>query len=83
MAEDHLDQEGHHRSLREDRRGILWTLTLGAYNATDDPVEIPIGERFCQMIFEGLTSKSMKDYSERSGHYQNQTGVTLEAVNKK
>ena len=63
--------------------GFCGTLTLGAYNATDDPVEIPIGERFCQMVFEGLTSKSMKDYAERSGHYQNQTGVTLEAVNKK
>lgn len=57
--------------------GFEGTLTLGAYNATDDPVEIPIGERFCQMVFESLSSPSSKDYSKRSGHYQGQTGVTL------
>ncbi len=62
--------------------GFEGTLTLGAYNATDDPVEIPIGERFCQMVFESLTSDTAKDYSQRSGHYQGQTGVTLEPVKK-
>ena len=63
--------------------GFEGTLTLGAYNATDDPVELPIGERFCQMVFETLNSETVKAYSERSGHYQGQTGVTLEPVNKK
>ena len=58
--------------------GFEGTLTLGAYNATDDPVEIPIGDRFCQMVFEGLNSTSIRDYAQRSGHYQGQTGVTLE-----
>ena len=58
--------------------GFEGTLTLGAYNATDDPVEIPIGDRFCQMVFEGLNSMSIKDYAQRSGHYQGQTGGTLE-----
>ena len=43
---------------------------------------MPIGERFCQMVFETLESGTIKDYSERSGHYQGQTGVTLEQVNK-
>jgi len=57
--------------------GFEGTLTLGAYNASDDIVEIPIGERFCQMVFESLHTSADKDYSKRSGNYQGQTGVTL------
>ncbi|HKM13981.1 MAG TPA: dCTP deaminase [Candidatus Methanomethylophilaceae archaeon] len=62
--------------------GFEGTLTLGAYNATDEPIELPIGERFCQMIFETLSSDSGKDYAERSGNYQGQTGITLDPVKK-
>ncbi len=62
--------------------GFEGTLTLGAYNATDDPVEIPIGERFCQMVFENLNSMPYKAYAERSGNYQGQTGVTLDPLKK-
>ncbi len=62
--------------------GFEGTLTLGAYNATDDVIEIPIGERFCQMVFETLNTHSLKDYAERSGHYQGETGVTLEPIKK-
>ncbi|MBR3410077.1 MAG: dCTP deaminase [Candidatus Methanomethylophilaceae archaeon] len=62
--------------------GFEGTLTLGAYNATDDPVQLPIGERFCQMVFETLSSETLKDYAQRSGNYQGQTGVTLEPVKK-
>ncbi len=57
--------------------GFEGTLTLGAYNASDEPVELPIGERFCQMVLEELSSPSEKSYEKRSGHYQGQTGVTL------
>ncbi len=63
--------------------GFEGTLTLGAYNATDTAIEIPIGERFCQMVFETLTSASDKDYARRSGNYQGQTGITLESVKRK
>ena len=62
--------------------GFEGTLTLGAYNASDDYVEIPIGERFCQMVFETLNSETIKDYSQRSGHYQGQTGITLDPLKK-
>ncbi len=62
--------------------GFEGTLTLGAYNATDDPVEIPVGERFCQMVFETLNSETVKDYSQRSGNYQGQTGITLDPLKK-
>lgn len=62
--------------------GFEGTLTLGAYNATDETVELPIGERFCQMVFETLNSESVEDYSKRSGHYQGQTGITLDPIKK-
>ncbi|MDR2845766.1 MAG: dCTP deaminase [Candidatus Methanoplasma sp.] len=62
--------------------GFEGTLTLGALNTTGDVIEIPIGERFCQMVFETLTSESDKDYAQRSGNYQGQTGVTLDPVKK-
>lgn len=62
--------------------GFEGTLTLGAYNATDDVIEIPIGERFCQMVLETLSSPSEKSYAKRSGHYQGQTGVTLDPLKK-
>jgi dCTP deaminase len=57
--------------------GFEGTLTLGAFNASDDFVDIPIKERFCQMVFETLHSAADKVYAERSGNYQGQTGVTL------
>jgi dCTP deaminase len=62
--------------------GFEGTLTLGGYNASGEPVEIPIGERFCQMVFETLSSASAKNYAKRSGHYQGQTGITLKPVGK-
>ena len=57
--------------------GFEGTLTLGAYNASEDAIELPIGERFCQMVFETLHSSAAKGYGERSGNYQGQEGVTL------
>ena len=62
--------------------GFEGTLTLGAYNATDDEIEIPIGERFCQMVLETLSSQSVKSYEKRSGNYQGQTGITLDPIRK-
>ena len=58
--------------------GFQGTLTLGAYNATDETIEIPIGDRFCQMVMEYLHTPAQKDYSSRSGNYQGQKGITLE-----
>ena len=61
--------------------GFEGTLTLGSYNSSDSEVEIPIGERYCQLVFQTMTSPSEKSYEKRSGHYQNQTGVTLRPKN--
>jgi dCTP deaminase len=57
--------------------GFHGTLTFGCFNASDKDVEIPIGDRFCQIVFENLQSVPKALYSERSGKYQNQRGVTL------
>ncbi len=58
--------------------GFRGTLTLGGYNANASEVlELPIGERFAQIVFEDLTSPAEKAYAERSGHWQDQQGVRL------
>jgi dCTP deaminase len=58
--------------------GFHGTLTFGCFNASDKEVEIPIGDRFCQIVFEYLEQIPKALYHERSGNYQNQRGVTLE-----
>lgn len=57
--------------------GFEGTLTVGGYNVGRAPIEIPIGDRFCQMAFEKLSSPPRALYAERSGNYQGQTGITL------
>jgi dCTP deaminase len=57
--------------------GFRGTLTLPAFNASHEPLELPIGERFAQVVFLMLTSPSDKGYEKRSGHYQGQEGVRL------
>ena len=57
--------------------GFHGTLTISCFNANDTEVEIPIGDRFCQIVFEQLSEKAQSLYHERSGTYQNQRGVTL------
>jgi dCTP deaminase len=57
--------------------GFHGTLTFGCFNASDSDVEIPIGDRFCQIVFENLASEPKALYNEGSGTYQNQRGVTL------
>ena len=58
--------------------GFNGNLTFSAYNASNDPVDVPVGDRFAQVIFEELASASTKSYAERSGNYQGQRGITLE-----
>jgi dCTP deaminase len=58
--------------------GFQGTLTFGCFNASDKEVEIPIGDRFCQIVFETLESVPKALYHERSGTYQNQRGLTLQ-----
>jgi len=57
--------------------GFNGNLTFSAYNASKGAVDVPIGERFAQVVFEELRSTPMKSYKERSGNYQGQRGITL------
>ncbi len=58
--------------------GFSGTLTFGAFNAAADFLELPIGERFAQIVFLTLDSPASETYDRRSGTYQGQKGVTLE-----
>lgn len=57
--------------------GFSGALTFGAFNASDEALDIPIGDRFAQVVLFTLESPASATYKERSGTYQNQKGVTL------
>ncbi|HET6404058.1 MAG TPA: dCTP deaminase [Candidatus Thermoplasmatota archaeon] len=57
--------------------GFEGTLTVGGLNAGRGAIDILIGDRFCQLVFERLESLPQRSYVERSGNYQGQTGITL------
>ncbi|HYM38939.1 MAG TPA: dCTP deaminase [Thermoplasmata archaeon] len=56
--------------------GFSGTLTFGALNASDATLDVPVGERFAQIVFQALESPAAATYEERSGTYQGQRGVT-------
>jgi dCTP deaminase len=62
--------------------GFRGTLTFTAFNASEKDLEIPIGSRFVQIVFERMHSPVAQTYEKRSGNYQNQSGVTLEPIKK-
>lgn len=53
-----------------------------AVNVSPNPIEVPIGSRFVQMVFEKLHSPANLTYEKRSGNYQGQNGITLAPVDK-
>ncbi len=57
--------------------GFRGTLTLLAYNSSDEELPVPVGETFAQVVLLALSSASEKGYEKRSGHYQDQRGVRL------
>ena len=59
--------------------GFHGTLTISCFNASDDSLEIPIGDRFCQIVFEKLESPPSELYEKKSGNYQNQRGIKLQS----
>ncbi len=64
-------------SLGKVDAGFDGTLTLMGYNMSDKNVELPIGSRFVQIVFEKMESAAELTYEKRSGHYQGEKGVTL------
>jgi dCTP deaminase len=57
--------------------GFHGTLTISCFNSNDEPLEIPIGDRFCQIVFENMQSVPSELYDKKSGNYQNQKGIKL------
>ena len=57
--------------------GFHGTLTISCFNSNDTEIEIPIGDRFCQIVFENLSSAPSELYDKKSGNYQNQRGIKL------
>ncbi|OYT29605.1 dCTP deaminase [Thermoplasmatales archaeon ex4572_165] len=57
--------------------GFHGTLTISCFNANDESIEIPIGDRFCQIVFEKLETLPSELYDKKSGNYQNQRGIKL------
>lgn len=58
--------------------GFNGNLTFSAFNASMGTIDVPVGERFAQVVFEELRTPAKKAYKERSGNYHGQTGITLE-----
>ena len=57
--------------------GFHGTLTISCFNSNNEELEIPIGDRFCQIVFEKLSSTPLELYNQKSGNYQNQKGIKL------
>jgi len=57
--------------------GFHGTLTISCFNSNDENIEIPIGDRFCQIVFENMLSMPSELYAQKSGTYQNQRGIKL------
>lgn len=56
--------------------GFEGTLTLSAFNASEDPLEIAVGDTFAQVTFHELRTRPEATYPESSGTYQGQAEVT-------
>jgi dCTP deaminase len=53
--------------------GFRGNLTLGAFNASHEPLEVAVGDTFCQVVLHQMRSPARKPYQ---GKYQDQRGVT-------
>ena len=56
--------------------GFDGTLTLLGFNSSEQNVVLSIDVTFAQVVFEVMTGPASSLYSERSGNYQNQDGIT-------
>lgn len=54
--------------------GFRGNLTIGCFHAGSEPLALPVGERFCQIVLEDLDVQAHKPYA---GTYQDQKGITL------
>ncbi|MGC8515625.1 MAG: dCTP deaminase [Thermoplasmata archaeon] len=57
--------------------GFRGQLTLSFYNSSGKQLHISRGERVAQVVFLQMSSPAERDYSSRSGNYQNSSGIKL------
>ena len=57
--------------------GFSGNLTVAAFHSGSQALELAVGDRFCQLVLEDLTTAAELPYAKRSGTYQNQRGITL------
>lgn len=62
--------------------GFEGNLTLSAFNASDNSIEIKTQDTFAQIVFEKMERQPEMLYEKRSGNYQGQKGVTTEKKKK-
>ena len=62
--------------------GFEGNLTLSAFNASDNSIQIKVQDTFAQIVFEKMESQPEMLYEKRSGNYQGQKGVTIEKKKK-
>ncbi|MEM3396035.1 MAG: dCTP deaminase [Thermoplasmata archaeon] len=60
--------------------GFRGTLTLGFYNGSKETISLSPDAKIVQLVFVKLNSNPDKLYGERSGHYQNQEGITFSRI---
>jgi deoxycytidine triphosphate deaminase len=52
---------------------------MTGFNAGKRTVKLAVGERYCQLVVSEMTTAAAKPYASRSGNYQGQQGITLDA----
>jgi len=62
--------------------GFRGELTLALYNASDEAVHIAVGKAIAQIAFMKMSSEPALGYNQRSGNFQDQSGITTEFVKK-
>jgi len=57
--------------------GFSGVVTLSLFNSSTNYILIPKNATICQVVFETMMSPPAKTYVERSGNYQNTTGIKI------
>lgn len=57
--------------------GYRGNLTLSFYNASSRELPLKQGDRITQIVFITLIHGSEKNYAQRSGNYQDKTGISI------
>ena len=83
LVKDIVDQKRYHRRSWKGRCWISRFAHLHGVQRFEPGRKIPIGARFVQIVFETMHAPPLLTYEKRSGHYQGQSGITLDPVNKK